>query len=471
MPIATVVGQALDGAKLLLMAQPLAQPAEDLVALDRWVRERRPPAAARRSDAGMGRQPAARRSDAAAADVHGHRAARPLGAAARRAGRARASGASSSAGGAVSDALARRASGGVPRSRGRRRCARCGSAKARRWSSPTPTSSTGRAVGEGRPDAARPCSPRSTNFEARLSRLTTYLSTGSEACIDAASALSRRRAKTADFREKAELPMKSHKIPLYPARSLSYQQGRSAGANPIDSEPLRRVREDALSATTPLARCERGVDVALEHLFQGSALNAVDAKGRVSIPAFLRSVIERRGEPHHRPRQAREFPLPQRLRPRLRRAEACQARTAARKGRDQPRRRSSNTSAQPDGLRRHRGSALRQLGPDPDAADDADARARSATSPCSSAPARRSRSGTRSFCSTTTASPRTSRTSPASGSKSGGSALTRRRPTSPVLIDEVVAAHGDSSRRHASSTAPSEPAATRAPCSRRARAR
>jgi MraZ protein len=42
-------------------------------------------------------------------------------------------------------------------------------------------------------------------------------------------------------------------------------------------------------------RCERGVDVALEHLFQGSALNAVDAKGRVSIPSFLRGVIERRG--------------------------------------------------------------------------------------------------------------------------------------------------------------------------------
>ena len=37
-------------------------------------------------------------------------------------------------------------------------------------------------------------------------------------------------------------------------------------------------------------------DVALEHLFQGSALNAVDAKGRVSVPAFLRSVIERRGD-------------------------------------------------------------------------------------------------------------------------------------------------------------------------------
>jgi MraZ protein len=45
-----------------------------------------------------------------------------------------------------------------------------------------------------------------------------------------------------------------------------------------------------------LARCERGVYVALEHLFQGSALNAVDGKGRVSIPAFLRSVIERRGD-------------------------------------------------------------------------------------------------------------------------------------------------------------------------------
>jgi MraZ protein len=38
------------------------------------------------------------------------------------------------------------------------------------------------------------------------------------------------------------------------------------------------------------------VVVALEHLFQGSALNTVDAKGRVSVPAFLRTVIERRGE-------------------------------------------------------------------------------------------------------------------------------------------------------------------------------
>jgi len=39
-----------------------------------------------------------------------------------------------------------------------------------------------------------------------------------------------------------------------------------------------------------------GSDVALDHLFQGSALNAVDGKGRVSIPSFLRSVIERRGD-------------------------------------------------------------------------------------------------------------------------------------------------------------------------------
>ena len=36
--------------------------------------------------------------------------------------------------------------------------------------------------------------------------------------------------------------------------------------------------------------------MALDHLFQGSALNAVDAKGRVSVPAFLRGVVERRGD-------------------------------------------------------------------------------------------------------------------------------------------------------------------------------
>lgn len=37
-PIATASAEALGGGNLLLMAQPLAQPAEDLVALDRWVR-------------------------------------------------------------------------------------------------------------------------------------------------------------------------------------------------------------------------------------------------------------------------------------------------------------------------------------------------------------------------------------------------------------------------------------------------
>ena len=31
-----------------------------------------------------------------------------------------------------------------------------------------------------------------------------------------------------------------------------------------------------------------------EHLFTGSALNAVDAKGRLSVPAFIRQVVERR---------------------------------------------------------------------------------------------------------------------------------------------------------------------------------
>lgn len=34
----------------------------------------------------------------------------------------------------------------------------------------------------------------------------------------------------------------------------------------------------------------------LEHLFNGSALNAVDAKGRLSIPSFIRSVVERRSD-------------------------------------------------------------------------------------------------------------------------------------------------------------------------------
>ncbi len=36
--------------------------------------------------------------------------------------------------------------------------------------------------------------------------------------------------------------------------------------------------------------------MALEHLFQGSALNAVDAKGRLSVPSFIRQKIERRSD-------------------------------------------------------------------------------------------------------------------------------------------------------------------------------
>jgi MraZ protein len=47
---------------------------------------------------------------------------------------------------------------------------------------------------------------------------------------------------------------------------------------------------------TTVRALRTGSDVALDHLFQGSALNAVDGKGRVSIPSFLRTVIERRGD-------------------------------------------------------------------------------------------------------------------------------------------------------------------------------
>jgi MraZ protein len=46
----------------------------------------------------------------------------------------------------------------------------------------------------------------------------------------------------------------------------------------------------------PARALRTGSGLSVEHLFQGSALNAVDAKGRVSIPAFLRTVIERRGD-------------------------------------------------------------------------------------------------------------------------------------------------------------------------------
>ena len=39
-----------------------------------------------------------------------------------------------------------------------------------------------------------------------------------------------------------------------------------------------------------------GRQVDLEHLFNGSALNAVDGKGRLSVPAFIRGVVERRSD-------------------------------------------------------------------------------------------------------------------------------------------------------------------------------
>src|SRR5258708_10685264 len=59
---------------------------------------------------------------------------------------------------------------------------------------------------------------------------------------------------------------------------------------------MRRVRRRASVKDASCTPKGSGLSVALEHLFQGSALNAVDAKGRVSIPAFLRGVIERRGD-------------------------------------------------------------------------------------------------------------------------------------------------------------------------------
>lgn len=40
----------------------------------------------------------------------------------------------------------------------------------------------------------------------------------------------------------------------------------------------------------------RGSGLELDHLFNGSALTAVDAKGRLSVPAFIRGVIERRSD-------------------------------------------------------------------------------------------------------------------------------------------------------------------------------
>lgn len=52
---------------------------------------------------------------------------------------------------------------------------------------------------------------------------------------------------------------------------------------------------DAPADKRPYARGAKLL-VDLDHLFNGSALTAVDAKGRLSVPAFIRGVIERRSE-------------------------------------------------------------------------------------------------------------------------------------------------------------------------------
>ena len=51
------------------------------------------------------------------------------------------------------------------------------------------------------------------------------------------------------------------------------------------------------AAAERAALCLRGVlEVERENLFRGSALNAIDAKGRLSVPAFIRQKIERRSD-------------------------------------------------------------------------------------------------------------------------------------------------------------------------------
>ena len=185
--------------------------------------------------------------------------------------------------------------------------------------------------------------------------------------------------------------------------------------------------------------------MALEHLFQGSALNAVDAKGRVSIPAFLRGVIERRGD-------ARTIVLAKHE------AFAClsaydPAYAALKHAKLERLLEKEETS--PDAQLEYQQRNLMAFAATEEVpydssgrivvpADDAPQGRRSATSRCSSAPARHSRSGTRSCCSRTRAFPTTSRTSPASGSKSGSRLMTSTGPNMaphvPVLVNEVIAA-------------------------------
>ena len=139
------------------------------------------------------------------------------------------------------------------------------------------------------------------------------------------------------------------------------------GANPLIPIQTRRAM---VRIREPLLACsERGVvwRGALEHLVsQGSALNAVDAKGRVSIPAFLRGVIERRSDARTVVLAKHEaFPCLSAYYLAYAALRARQVRAAAREGRNEPRRTALISAAQSHRLRRHRRSALRQLRPNP----------------------------------------------------------------------------------------------------------
>ena len=83
-PISVTDGADLAKGRLLLMAHPLAQTAENLVVLDLGSARRARPAP-RRSNARMAEQAPSGRSAAPSADVRGHRLACALGAKARRA--------------------------------------------------------------------------------------------------------------------------------------------------------------------------------------------------------------------------------------------------------------------------------------------------------------------------------------------------------------------------------------------------
>lgn len=53
---------------------------------------------------------------------------------------------------------------------------------------------------------------------------------------------------------------------------------------------------DGRSAEKGVPRVEGPTRLEREHIFRGNALNAVDAKGRLSVPAFIRQKIELRSD-------------------------------------------------------------------------------------------------------------------------------------------------------------------------------